>query len=133
VRPPIDDAAVKLLRSEVPDFEDHYLDLIDIYDEDLTPEIVFMELADFVANLVTGAGSDGSLERCLAAIEQVAATTDEGGDLVAYSFLNELPAWTRAPVMEHLGPVGARLAERLYGDEAADSGGQVAAARGLSS
>ncbi len=51
MRPPVDDRAVRILRENVPEFEDHYLDLLDIYDEDLTPQVVFNELADFVTEL----------------------------------------------------------------------------------
>lgn len=124
MRPEIDDAAITLLRSHLPEFEDHYLDLVDIYDEDLTPEIVLMELADFVANLVAGGGSEVSLERCIAAVDDVASSTEDGCELVAYSFLNELPLGTRAAVSSYLGPVVAHLAERLYGDGGIEDVGQ---------
>ena len=117
MRPQIDDAAITLLRKELPEFEDHYLDLVDIYDEDLTPEIVLMELADFVANLVTGAGNDVALERCLTAIDELAASNEDGRELVAYSFLIELPPGTRGAVAPYFGPVAADLAELLYGGE----------------
>jgi hypothetical protein len=122
MRPLIDDAAITLVRGEVPEFEDHYLDLVEIYDEDLTPEIVLMELADFVTNLLAGGGSEVSLERCLAAIEDVASSTDDGRELVAYSFLNELPIGTRAAVSSYLGPVAARLAERLSTGDVLEGG-----------
>jgi len=117
MRPLIDDTAITVLRGELPEFEDHYLDLVDIYDEDLTPEIVLMELADFVANLVTGGGNEITLERCLAAIDELAASTDDGPELVAYAFLNELPLGIRAAVSAYFGPVAANLAERLYSGE----------------
>jgi hypothetical protein len=114
MRPLVDDAAITLLRTGLPEFEGHYLDLVDIYDEDLTSEIVLMELADFVANLVTGVGNDATLERCLTAIDELAANTDDGPELVAYSFLNELPLGTRGAIAPYFGPVAAHLAERLY-------------------
>jgi hypothetical protein len=123
VRPEIDDAAITLVRSHLPEFEDHYLDLVDIYDEDLTPEIVLMELADFVANLVAAGGSEVSLERCLAAVDDVASNTDDGRELVAYSFLIELPLGTRAAVSSYFGPVAAQLAERLYGGDRIEDAG----------
>jgi hypothetical protein len=130
MRPLIDDVAITILRHEVPEFEDHYLDLTDIYDEDLTPEIVLMELADFVANIVAGAGSEASLERCLAAIEEVASSTDDGIELVAYSFLNELPLGTRAAISSYLGPVAANLAQRLYSGGGDGEAGGVEAGGG---
>ena len=91
MRPPTDDTAVALLRRHIPEFEDQYLDLVDIYDEDLTPEIVFMELADYVANLLVSDESEESLERCLAAVEHVVALSGDGATLVASTFVNELP------------------------------------------
>lgn len=115
MRPPIDDTALTILRAALPEFEANYLDLLDIYDEDLTPEIVLMELADFVANLVVRPSSDAILERCLAAVEDVASSTEDGPDLIAYSFLNELPVGTRSAAAPYLGPRAAYLAERLYG------------------
>jgi hypothetical protein len=127
MRPLLDDVAITILRHEVPEFEDHYLDLTDIYDEDLTPEIVLMELADFVTNIVAGAGSELSLERCLVAVEKVASSTDDGPELVASSFLNELPPGTRAAISSYLGPVAAQLALRLYGGgegEGGEAGGE---------
>jgi hypothetical protein len=117
MRPLIDDAAITLLRGEVPEFEDNYRDLVEIYDEDLTPEIILMELADFVATLVSSGGSEGILERCLMAIDGVAAGTDDGPELVAYSFLNELPIGTRAAIAPYFGPVAANLADRLFSGE----------------
>lgn len=121
MRPPIDDTAPTILRAALPEFEDHYLDLVDIYDEDLTPEIVLMELADFVSNLLAGGRCEATLERCLAAVDDVAVSTDDGPELVAYAFLNELPLPTRAAVAPYLGPVAAELAERLFSREGLSS------------
>jgi hypothetical protein len=114
MRPPTDDTAVALLRRHVPEFEDQYLDLLDIYDEDLTPEIVFMELADYVANLLVSAESEETLERCLAAVEDVVAATDDGAALVAYAFVNELPPGSRAVARSYFGPVTDQLAELAW-------------------
>ena len=117
MRPPTDDTAVALLRRHIPEFEDQYLDLVDIYDEDLTPEIVFMELADYVANLLVSDESEESLERCLAAVEHVVALSGDGATLVASTFVNELPVAFRGAARSYFGPVTdqlrrARLARR---------------------
>ena len=117
MRPPIDDAAIMALRSELPEFEDRYLDLLDIYDEDLTPDIVLMELADFVANLVATRDMEAVLERCLAAVENLAAGTEEGPEIVAYAFFNEIPLGSREVVRSYLGPVSTPLAELIYRGE----------------
>ena len=46
MRPPVDDRGIQILREVVPEFENNYLDLTDIYDEDLTSQVIFNELAD---------------------------------------------------------------------------------------
>ena len=114
MRPPTDDTAVTLLRRRVPEFEDQYLDLLDIYDEDLTPEIVLMELADYVANLLVTAESEETLERCLVAVEDVVAETDDGAALVAYAFVNELPPGSREVARSYFGPATDQLAELVW-------------------
>lgn len=120
MRPPIDDTAITALRSELPEFEDHYLDLLDIYEEDLTPEIVLMELADFVANLVVTGDREAMLERCMAAVENLAAGTEEGPEVVAFAFLNEIPLGSREVVRGYLGPVSTHLARLVYRGESLD-------------
>jgi len=138
MRPPIDDTAIMILRGKLPEFEDHYLDLLDIYDDDLTPEIVLMELADFVANLVVSGGEE-ALERCCAAVEDLATQTPDGAELVAYCFLNELPLGSRQAVRSHLGEETSHLAELIYrgevledvttaGGTASEPGGETAPA-----
>lgn len=121
MRPPIDDTAITALRSELPEFEDHYLDLLDIYDEDLTPEIVLMELADFVANLVVTGDREAMLERCMAVVENLAAGTEEGPEVVTYAFLNEIPLGSREVVRSYLGPVSTQLAQLAYRGESLDA------------
>jgi len=61
-----------------------------------------------------------SLERCFAAVEEVASLADDGPDLVAYSFLNELPPGTRAAVSSYLGPVAVQLVECLHSGDGFD-------------
>ncbi|MGC9962230.1 MAG: hypothetical protein ABSE47_10080 [Acidimicrobiales bacterium] len=114
MRPPTDDTAVALLRLHVPEFEDQYLDLLDIYDEDLTPEIVFMELADYVANLLVSDESEESLERCLVVVEHIVATTDDGARLVASAFVNELPPGSREAARSYFGPITDQLADLVW-------------------
>lgn len=113
VRPPVDDSLIALLRSRLPEFDNHFLDLRDIYDEDLTPEIVLMELADFVANLIVGGRGEGTLERCFEALEGLAASGQDGPELLAYSFLGELPLTTRDAAAAYFGPAVVNLARCL--------------------
>jgi hypothetical protein len=120
MRPPIDFSAITVLRDELPEFEDHYLDLVDIYDEDLTPEIVLMELADFVANLIVSGGGEETLERSLLAVEDVAVSTREGPELLAYSFLIELPLGSREIARSYFGLLTASLADLVWRGDTID-------------
>ncbi len=113
MRPPVDGSLIALLRSRLPEFDNHYLDLLDIYGEDLTPEVVLMELADYVANLVVGGRGEGTLERCFGALDELASSGEAGAELLAFSFLNELPVTTRDAASVYFGPVAADLAQRL--------------------
>lgn len=115
MRPPIDETIITGLRAELPEFEHHYLDLLDLYEEDLTPETVLMELADFVANLIVRGDREAMLERCMQAVENLVAATEAGAELVAYSFLTELPLGSRQAAGAYFGPLAARLAELVYG------------------
>jgi hypothetical protein len=118
MRPPIDDTTIRILRDQIPEFEDHFLDLLDIYDEDLTAEIVFMELADYVNDLVVTGSGEEQLERCLAAVEVVVVTTPDGPSLVAYSFVNEIRPGSREAVRSYFERATGRLAEIVWQDGA---------------
>ena len=107
--PVADDAAVALLRQQVPEFEDLYRDLLDIYDEDLTAAIVFMELADFVADLMIHHEHEELLERTLEVVERVVAGSSSGGQLVRESFLAELSVLTTERLRPMLGPATVEL------------------------
>ncbi len=111
MRPIVDESAVDLVRQAVPEFEGHYLDLLDIYDEDLTPEIVFMELADYVAQLLATGNYDDVLGRCFGVVEDVAMDGDDGRQLVALSFLNELSESVLALADPFMGRATADLAD----------------------
>jgi hypothetical protein len=117
MRPPIDDTAISILRHQIPEFEDHFLDLLDIYDEVLTPEIVFMELADYVTDLVVTSGGEEQLERCLAAVEEVVVTTPDGPNLVAYSFVNEIRGGSREVARGYFERATRHLAEIVWHDD----------------
>ena len=111
------DAAVALLRRQVPEFEELYQDLLDIYDEDLTAEIVLMELADFVADLLVGHEREELLERSLDAVERLVAGSAATRRLVDESFLPALSPLTVERIRPTVGPATAELL-----DEAIDRG-----------
>jgi hypothetical protein len=117
MRPPIDDRAILILRARLPEFESHYIELLDIYEEDLTPQVVFNELAEVVSGLLRQAESEELLEACVAALELVAAEPDaEGTELVAFCFLDQLPAFALEALRSYLGPVTGTILELLEQD-----------------
>ena len=118
MRPRIDDTAIQVLLAELPEFEECYLDLLDIYDEDLTQQVVFSELAEMVSNLVEAGDEDELLDRVFDAVEVVANTP--GVDLaetVGFSFLDGLRSRALDVVLERLGPTTERILEQLDADE----------------
>jgi hypothetical protein len=113
MRPPADDRAIEILRRQVPEFDERFLDLLGLYGEDLTAEAVFMELADFLTELLVGCGAPGILDRCFAVAGEVAEHLTGGADLVGYALFNEMPPVGRALARPHLSTAMAALLERL--------------------
>jgi hypothetical protein len=127
MRPPGDDRAVRILRENVPEFESHYLDLADIYDEDLTPQVVFNELADFVTELLQLGDREETLERCFAALELVAAEPGaDGPGLVAFCFLDQLPPFALERIHSYLEPVSETILELVEQDLLYEDDGETA-------
>lgn len=127
MRPLLDERAVTILRTHVPEFEDHYLDLLDIYDEDLTPQVVFNELADLVTELFHEGGRDDTLERCFTAVEAVAVAPGlDGTEIVAFCFLDQLPPFAIDRARAYVGPVTEALLERLEHDLIYEDDGEPA-------
>jgi hypothetical protein len=120
MRPPTADRAVVMLRREVPEFEDRFVDLLELYGEDLTAEVVFMELADFVTGLLVTCGPPGTLDRCFSVADNVARTVPGGRELIAYGLLNGMPPAARSLAGPYLSSVTANLVERLEQGEAVD-------------
>jgi len=127
MRPPVDDRAVRILRENVPEFENHYLDLLDIYDEDLTPQVVFNELADFVTELLQHGDREDILERCFAALELVAIEPGaDGTGLVAFCFLDQLPPFALEMARSYLAPVTETTLELVEQDLLYEDDGETA-------
>ena len=119
MRPPEDDRAIAILRERVPEFESAYRDLLEIFDEDLTAQVVFNELAEFVTSLFEEAEDEEVLERCFEALEQV-ASEPEGTTLVAFCFFDHLPGWALESSRSYLHPVSETIVEMLDEDLIAD-------------
>jgi hypothetical protein len=127
MRPPEDDRAIRILRGNLPEFENYYLDLLDIYDEDLTAQVVFNELADYVTELIRKDEREDLIERCLAALELVAVEPGaDGTGLVAFCFLDQLPRWTLEQIRDWLHPVTATVLELLDQDLIYEDDGETA-------
>ena len=86
----IDPEVTRVLKA-VPEFSDRYLTLVEMGDGDPGPGPVFDELADFVAGVLARVGrSVPTLERCLAAVEAVAGSSEDAVELVVWSFFDNL-------------------------------------------
>ncbi|MHB1988432.1 MAG: hypothetical protein ACYCSF_10675 [Acidimicrobiales bacterium] len=57
-----------------PEFDEYYLDLVDVYEEELTDDIVLNEVADFFSDLLARGGPEALIERCCAAFEALCET-----------------------------------------------------------
>jgi len=85
------DPDVALLLRRVPEFADRYLVLVEEADSDPGPAATLGELADFAAELALQLeGLRPVLDRLMAMVEELSATSDDGGDLVAGAFLDSL-------------------------------------------
>lgn len=114
MRPRVDDTAIKVLLETLPEFEGNYLDLVEIYDEDLTPQVVFNELAEMVSNLLEDEEDEDLLERCFQAVEAVAGTPGvDAVEVVSYSFLEALRPDVRELADSWFGPTTVLLLEDL--------------------
>jgi hypothetical protein len=127
MRPPVDDRAIQILREVVPEFENNYLDLADIYDEDLTSQVIFNELADYVTDLLQVGDREDTLERCCAALERVAVEQGaDGTELVAFCFFDQLPRFAVERIRGYLDPVSETILEQLEEDVLYEDDGETA-------
>ena len=105
---------VDTLLAEVPEFRGRYLELVAVADDDPGATEAFAELAEFVAELAAGLEQFRPLlTRCLAAVEQVASTSDEAEELVGWSFLDYLSLDTRRTLLPWLGPSTRAVLEAI--------------------
>lgn len=101
----------------VPELAHRYLDLAQAADDDPGAAALFDELADHVVGLSEqAAGATPGLDRCLAAVEQVATTSPDAEDLVAWCFLDAIPPETLRWLRPRLGPATAALLASIEDD-----------------
>jgi hypothetical protein len=78
---------------------------LELGDDDPGAAEAFCELAEFVAELASGVERYRPvLTRCLAAVEEVASSSDDAEELVGWSFLDYLSLDARRTLLPWLGP-----------------------------
>lgn len=96
----------------VPELVPAYLELAGAADDDPGPAAVFEALADLVVELLADARSSGAvLARCLRAVEEVAGSSVDAEELIAWSFLDALGPAERVALAPLLGPATRALAD----------------------
>ncbi|HEY1634527.1 MAG TPA: hypothetical protein VGF64_07205 [Acidimicrobiales bacterium] len=121
----VEQRAVAELRQAVPELEDRYGELVDIYEDDLGADIVFGELADLVNYVALGKeGDEALLERCLDVVESLAETGDRDADeIVGFYFLDQLSPGTLTRVTSRLGEQTLDVLDRLETGDLGDPEG----------
>jgi hypothetical protein len=111
--PMIDPDIVTVLRA-VPEFAERYLDLVEAADGDPGAAVAFTELADFAADLADEMGRRRpTLERCLAAVEEVAASSPEARQHVGWAFLDSLSPEEARGLAPMMGPCTRALLDEI--------------------
>jgi hypothetical protein len=114
MRPQTEESAVLVVCQEIPQFVDVFHDLREIYGEDLTPEVVFNEFADFVQTLIDDDEEVELIERCFALVEKLLRTDREDvWPLVGYSFLDTFRPDALYAASQYIGPATETLMRRL--------------------
>lgn len=119
----VEQRAVAELRQAVPELEDRYDELVDIYEDDLGADVVFGELADLVNGVVVGKeGDEALLDRCLDIVESLAEAGDRDADeIVGFYFLDQLSPGTLTRVTSRLGEHTLDVLDRLESGDLGDA------------
>jgi hypothetical protein len=109
----IDPDVVTVLRA-VPEFAQRYLGLAEAADGDPGAPAAFTELADFAAGLAARMTVHVPLlERCLRAVEEIAATSPEAQEHIGWAFLDSLSPEEIRALLPWLGPHTRTLLDQL--------------------
>jgi hypothetical protein len=121
----VEQRAVDELRQAVPELEDRYDGLADIYEDDLGADVVFGELADLVNDVVLGKeGDDALLDRCLDVVESLAERGEPDADeIVGFYFLDQVSLGVRARITSRLGEHTLDVLDRLESGDLGDPEG----------
>jgi len=119
----VEQRAVDELRQAVPELEDRYDELLDIYEDDLGADVVFGELADLVDDVVLGKqGDEALLDRCMDVVESLAELGDPDADeIVGFYFLDQLSPGTLNRVTSRLGEHTLDVLDRLESGDLGDA------------
>jgi hypothetical protein len=99
------DDQVAVVLEAAPGFVVRYLELAESADGDPGMAATLTELADYVAGLTAQIERfRPTLARCLEGVESVAASSEDGAEMVAWAFLDSLPPDDRRAVAAWLGP-----------------------------
>jgi hypothetical protein len=121
----VEQRAVDELRQTVPELEDRYGELVDIYEDDLGADVVFGELADLVNDVVLGKeGDEALLDRCLDVVESLAETGEPDADeIVGFYFLDQLSPGALARITSRLSEHTLDVLDRLETGDLGDPEG----------
>lgn len=106
--------AAEVIGARLPEFEETCRELAELYEEDLSDEIVLNELADFIADLVLSEQDVELIERCSELLEEL--MTLPGLDPLATVYdqvIACLPAGIRLRLRPYLGPLVDAMLARI--------------------
>jgi hypothetical protein len=116
-----EDDEVRIVLEVVPEFVSRYLELVADADDDPGANQTFTELAEYVSELARALETFGPiLQRCFAAIEQVAQTSDDAEDLIGWSFLDYLSLDARRAMLPWFGPRTLAILESVEDPDSYD-------------
>lgn len=110
---------VHIMLAAAPELLSRYARLLEEADDDPGVVAFLGDLAEHVSRLAERLGPAtrtalAELEPCLRALEALAATCEEGADLVAWGFLDSLSDDELRCIAPYLGPATRSAAESLY-------------------
>jgi hypothetical protein len=105
---------VEVLLEQVPEFALRYLALVEAADGDPGAAVAFEELADFTATILRLLDrAEPLFQRIMEGIEQVAASSDDAGELVGGAFLESLSPDDVRAAEQAMGPATRAILDEL--------------------
>jgi hypothetical protein len=103
-----------------PDFESTYLDLVSIYGDDLSDEILLEELADYLSDAVMSPFADDAvIERCCSALDALCLSPNiDGVSMVYGQVLRALAPAVLERAQSYFGPATEAMLDKVNALEA---------------